>query len=92
MFFKGSRYEKVPTATYLDPSGRSIQYKLVRWIPDTTPVVGHRVGSEDRLDLIAWEAFRDTERFWRVCDANRALWPNDLLEVGAVIGIPAAEG
>lgn len=92
MFFKGSRYEKVPSATFVDPAGRQIQYKLVRWIPDTKPVAGHLVGAEDRLDLIAWQAFRDAERFWRICDANRALWPADLLEEGAVIGIPASEG
>ena len=91
MFFKGSRYEHVPTAT-VDEAGRTVKYTLVRFIPETRPVAGHRVTADDRLDLVAWSAFRDAERFWRICDANDALWPDDLLEEGVMIGIPASEG
>lgn len=91
MFFKGSRYEKVPETTITD-GGRMIQYKTTRFIPDTTAVVGHRVLSHERLDHIAWQHFRDAERFWRICDANRALWPDDLLEEAAILRIPASEG
>ena len=36
--------------------------------------------------------FRDAERFWRICDANRATWPDDLLEEAAILRIPASEG
>jgi len=92
MFFKGSRYEKVPTLTYTDRSGRVIAYKATRFIPPTEPLVGHEVTSDERLDHIAWRHYRDPLRFWRICDANRALWPDDLLDPGAVIRIPPAEG
>jgi hypothetical protein len=91
MFFKGSRYEKTPEATTADASGRTIRYKMTRFIPDTAAVVGHRVLNGERLDQIAWQHFRDPERFWRICDANRALWPDDLLEEAAILRIPAAE-
>lgn len=92
MFFKGSRYEKVAEATTSDATGRVIRYKTTRFIPETDAVVGHRVAHQERLDAIAWQHFRDAERFWRICDANRALWPDDLLEEAAILRIPPSEG
>jgi hypothetical protein len=92
MFFKGSRYERVPENTFTDVTGRVIRYKTTRFIPDTTAVVGHRVMNQERLDNIAWQHFRDAERFWRICDANRALWPEDLLEEAAILRIPPSQG
>jgi phage protein D len=91
VFYKGSRYEKVPEALMTDASGREIHYKTTRFIADPLPLVGHRVMKEERLDHISWQHFRDAERFWRICDANRALWPEDLLEEGAILRIPASE-
>jgi hypothetical protein len=92
MFFKGSRYATVPTATLVDETGRVVTYKTTRFIPDTPAVVGHRVVGGERLDHVAWQHYRDPERFWRICDANRALWPADLLEIGRVILVPPSEG
>ena len=92
MFFKGSRYEKVPERTITDASGRTIRYKTTRFTPDTDAFAGHRVLNHERLDHIAWQHFRDAERYWRICDANRALWPDDLLEEAAILRIPPPEG
>jgi hypothetical protein len=92
MFFKGSRYEKVADAIITDPAGREVRYKTTRFIADPVAVIGHRVMSNERLDHIAWQHFRDAERFWRICDANRALWPDDLLEEAALLRIPASDG
>ncbi len=92
MFFKGSRYEKVPEAMLTDANGRVIRYKTTRFIVDPLALVGHRVLNGERLDHVAWQHFRDAERFWRICDTNRALWPDDLLEEAAVLRIPASEG
>jgi hypothetical protein len=92
MFFKRSRYAKVPEHTIVDKNGRVIRYKATRFIPDpAAAVVGHRVTSHERLDHIAWQHYRDAERFWRICDANRALWPDDLLEEAAILRIPPSE-
>ncbi len=91
MFFKGSRYEKVPTRETTDASGRPIRYKATRFIRETSTMNGHRVVADERLDHIAWQHYRDSERFWRICDANYALWPSDLLEEGAVLRIPPPE-
>jgi hypothetical protein len=93
MFFKGSRYQYTETTTLVDVRGREVRYKLVRLIPDTRPAYGYAVRASDRLDNIAFDVFHDPERFWRICDANRAMWPPELTdEPGRIIGIPAAEG
>ena len=92
MFFKGSRYAKVPRLTYVDASGRAVTYTARRLIPDTPAVAGHRVVEGDRLDRVAWDQFRDAERYWRVCDANEVMWPDDVLEEGTIVDIPTAEG
>lgn len=93
MFFKGSRYETVGTADYTDRSGRTIRYKLLRVIPVTGARGSHLVTDGERLDHLAYRYYRDPERYWRICDANRAEWPGDLVaDPGRRILIPAAEG
>ncbi len=93
MFFKGSRYTKVEDATFTTADGREVTYKKTRFIPPTTGRFGHVLGEGERLDHIAWRYYRDAERFWRICDANAALWPDDLLdEAGRTILVPPSEG
>ena len=92
MFFKGSRYAALPDLTMLDGNGREVRYKATRFIPDAPAFVGHLVRQDERLDHIAAQHYRDAERFWRICDANRALWPGDLEEAGRVIAIPPSDG
>ena len=90
MFARGSRYETVPDATWTDASGREIVYKRLRLVPPPGPAVqGHVVARGDRLDLIAHRAYRDPEQFWRICDGNGAMRPDDLVaEVGRRLVIP----
>jgi hypothetical protein len=52
----------------------------------------HRVTSGERLDHIAANYFGDPELFWRVCDANGALKPEELEEVGRRLRITLPEG
>lgn len=91
MFFRGSRYEKVPTLALTDASGRVVAYKSTRFIPRTPALEGHQVTAGERLDQIAWQHYRNPERFWRICDANYALWPDDILDEGAIIAVPPVE-
>ncbi len=43
----------------------------------------------DRLDLIAHRYLGDPELYWRICDANRALRPEELTaEPGRRLVIP----
>ncbi|MBP7070302.1 MAG: hypothetical protein KBA97_04435 [Methanothrix sp.] len=92
MFFKGSRYERVESHSITDESGSVITYKKVRFISETHASMGHLVVQGDRLDNIAHRYYKDPERFWRICDANLAMWPDELLaEAGRIILIPPSE-
>jgi hypothetical protein len=90
MFFKGSRYERVLDDHYTDPvTRRRVAYKRIRYIASSRARMGHIVSAGDRLDLIATRYYRDPEQFWRICDANLALWPPQLMaDKGSVVRIP----
>lgn len=93
MFFKGSRYETVEEYEYEDQDGRIIRYKKVRFTPPTEAQLTHTVSDGERLDLIATRYYRDPERFWRIADANDAMWPDDLLDPpGSSLLIPRSSG
>jgi hypothetical protein len=93
VFFKGSRYERVAEAGIPDEQGRVVRYKRVRFITETDARMGHVLNQGERLDVIAHRYYRDPERFWRICDANRSMWPDELVaEAGKVILIPPPEG
>jgi hypothetical protein len=92
MFFKGSRYAKVAEDTMIDSDGREIRYKKIRFIPDVKAQMIHTVTQGERLDHVAHQYYRDSERFWRVCDANHGMWPDDLIaEPGKTLLIPPSE-
>lgn len=92
MFFKGSRYASVPEGEITDASGRVARYKLTRFIPATRALTVHSVAREERLDHVAFRYYRDPERFWRICDANLAFWPPDLVAaVARILLIPRSE-
>lgn len=91
MFFKGSRYEKVDEHKLTDSKGRVLRYKKIRYIPETKPQKAHVVVQGERLDHIAYRHYRDPERFWRICDANDAMWPDDLLEADRKLLIPPSK-
>jgi len=80
MFFRGSRYEPVSEAQVATADGRTIRYKRVRFIPDTPGSLAQRVNQGDRLDLISYRIYKDPEQFWRICDANLGMLPEELVE------------
>jgi nucleoid-associated protein YgaU len=89
MFFKGSRYEDVEDGELKDSTGREIRFKKIRFIPKTKGQVVHTVNEGERLDHIANQYYRNPERFWRICDANEAMKPEELVEEpGKKIVIP----
>lgn len=82
MFFEGSRYRAVETRKIQDDRGRTVRYKAIRFIPpeDIEPRRTHRVQDGERLDHLAHRYYDAPDRFWRICDANEALWPPALVE------------
>jgi hypothetical protein len=92
MFSTRSRYASVADAVYKEPGGRQINYKLLRITPAASSIQAHTVAQGDRLDLLAFQYYADPEQFWRICDGNNALYPDDLTEtVGTRIQIPVVQ-
>lgn len=53
----------------------------------------HTVTEGERLDNIAHRYLGDPEQFWRICDANAVLHPNELTDtIGEKIRITLPEG
>lgn len=99
MFEPTSRYHDVEVATHAvrgpDGTTRDVRYVRRRFVPDlqdAPTLVEHRVVQGDRLDNLAARYVGDPTQFWRVCDANRVLHPDDLVErLGRSIRIAAPE-
>jgi hypothetical protein len=92
MFTKSSRYANVSDATVTGADGREVRYKTTRFIPALPAQVGHIISRGERLDHIAYFYFRAPERFWRICDANEAMNPADLVaQIGRKIDIPESQ-
>lgn len=96
LFPTNSRYYGIETATYELSSGSIVTYILRRFLPDPdelTEVQQHTVVEGDRPDNLASEYFGDPELFWRLCDANEIMHPDELTEtVGAKLRITLPEG
>lgn len=89
MFFRGSRYESVPTTEFTTGNGRVVQYKRMRFIPAFETALRQRVREDDRPDLLAYRVLGDPEQFWRLTDANRVLRPVELTAVpGQSVSVP----
>jgi hypothetical protein len=95
-FAANSRYHTTPTATHVAPDGRTVVYLKRRFVPqpDRFAVVReHRVQQGDRLDLLAASYLDDPELFWRLCDANGAIRPDELIEtIGRILRVTLPEG
>jgi hypothetical protein len=91
MFASGSRYERVPQAVYTRRGARSIPYVLLRTFPEPAPTQRTIVLRDgDRLDIVSFRFYGDPEQFWRICDGNRVLRPEDVEVVGRRLTIPLA--
>jgi hypothetical protein len=91
-----SRYALTPTATWVRADGTSVTYLSRRFVPapeNLALLQWHRVAQGERLDNIAAKYLGDPEQFWRLCDANRALRPDELTEtIGKSLRITLPEG
>ena len=89
MYAPGSRYAHLPQAVFVDADGRSRPYTLLRPFGPASPMRQvHELADAERLDLVAFRFFGDPEQFWRICDANATLRPDDLEVVGRRFVIP----
>jgi len=91
MIHRGSRYRRRDSYTSEDPERRA------RPIEGARPHEGvrepavrlHTVVAGERIDHLAARYYGDPLKFWLICDANDALFPEDLMVPGRVLKIPA---
>jgi hypothetical protein len=101
-FTATSRYATVPTHVWTGPDGVEIAYVGRRLVPHPETLAAtdtYVVREGDRPDLIAARALGDPEVSWQLCDANRAMDPDELtqatgrrLRVTMPTGFPAPGG
>lgn len=91
-----SRYFGVATAELVLPGGKTVVYLRRRFVPSPERfhlLQFHSVTEGERLDNITARYLGDPEQFWRVCDANNAMRPEELTEtVGRQVRITLPEG
>jgi hypothetical protein len=88
-----SRYHGIETARFVAADGREFVYLRRRFLPLGPPAVlaEHTVTQGERLDNLTARYLGDPEQFWRLCDANDAVRPDDLVaddQLGRRLVIP----
>jgi len=96
MFPINSRYYGIATVTLETQDGKQIVFLRRRFVPPPERfdlLTEHTVSDGERLDNITALYLGDPEQFWRVCDANGVIRPDELTEtVGRKIRITLPEG
>lgn len=96
VFSPTSRYYGLATATLVAADGRTLAYLTRRFVPQSDRfalVKQHVVAQGDRLDNLAAQYFGDPEQYWRLCDANNVLRPQDLIDaIGGRLRVTLPEG
>ena len=96
LFPPTSRYYGIETVTLEITDGKTIIYIRRRFCPPPERFAllqEHVVVQGDRLDNIAAKYLGDPEQFWRICDANGAMRPDELTEtIGRRLRITLPEG
>jgi hypothetical protein len=96
LFSFTSRYNSVETTQLVTPDGKTIVYLRRRRIAQPEAfftLQEHQVIEGERLDNITSQFLGDPEQFWRLCDANNAMEPNELTDTaGRIIRITLPEG
>jgi hypothetical protein len=87
MFDPNSRYAALEVATthLTDARGvrREVRYVRRRFLPshdEQVPLAEHLLAQGERLDHLAERYLNEPTEFWRLCDANGVLHPDELLE------------
>ena len=96
LFPAASRYYGIETASLETNDGKRVIYLKRRLVPSSDRFAllqEHAVVQGDRLDNITANYLGDPEQFWRLCDANSAMRPDELTEtIGRRLRITLPEG
>src|SRR5215469_5328737 len=86
MFDHTSRYYALDTASLTLADGRTITYARRRILPqgsDLPTLTLVKVVPGERIDLVANRVYGDPLMYWRLCDANDAMDPLQMLAEAA---------
>jgi hypothetical protein len=96
LFPPTSRYFGLSTAAMTTADGRTVLYLTRRFLPSADQfalIQMHTVTQDERLDNIAAQYLGDPEAFWRLCDANNAMRPEELTQtMGRQLRITLPQG
>jgi hypothetical protein len=96
IFGPTSRYASIDTTTIEMRDGRTMVYLKRRLLPQPGSLAllqEHVVAAGERLDNITALYLGDPEQFWRICDANAAMRPDELTQrIGRRLRITMPEG
>jgi hypothetical protein len=96
LFPPTSRYYGLETKTLEKVDGQKVIYLKRRFVPQPERfdlLQEHIVTEGERLDIVTALYLTDPQRFWQICDANRAMRPDELIEkVGRRVRITLPEG
>ena len=91
-----SRYHGVEITTLEQSGEEPIAHLKRRFVPPPerfSVIREHIVVEGDRVDNLAAQYLGDPELYWRLCDANAVMHPEELTEeVGAKVAITLPEG
>jgi hypothetical protein len=90
-----SRYQGIETTMLELADGKKMIYIRRRFIPLPERfdlLQEHVVTQGERLDNITAHYLGDPEQFWRICDANSAMRPEEMEELGRRLRITLPEG
>jgi hypothetical protein len=95
-FPPSSRYYSIEITTLKTSDGRIVAYLKRRFLPQPERfqlLQEYSVADGDRLDNVTARFLNDPEQFWRICDANNAMEPEELTSTpGQTILITLPEG
>ncbi len=95
-FAPGSRYHGLEVAQWLRPDGEPVPFVRRRFIPPPEAFATLReqaVEQGDRVDTLAARHLGDPQQYWRLCDGNGVMAPDELTaEIGRRIRITLPEG
>src|SRR5690242_13426167 len=90
-----SRYFGIELTSRTASDGRIVTYLRRRFVPPPERFAllhEHVVTEGERMDHVAGRELGDPEAFWRICDANGAMHPDELCTVGRRLRITLPEG
>jgi len=95
-FSPTSRYHDIETTIFETADGKKVAYVRRRFLPSSdrfSLLEEHVVTDGERLDNITAQYLGDPEQFWRVCDSNNAMHPDELTKtIGRHLRITLPEG